>query len=116
MSSLLYAIILCLRIGKEYEMMKIFTQMNTITIMERIDKLKEKYYAVVTNRYPDSIHAFSQEFKDEVNTMSELELCMRIIANEEELLMQFAKLYGAYVLGDNPRDPIDLITERIDIL
>ena len=96
--------------------MKIFTQMNTITIMERIDKLREKYYNVVMKRYPDSIHAFSDDFKDEINAMSELELCMRIIADEEELLTQFAKLYGAYVLGDNPKDPIDLITERIDIL
>lgn len=90
--------------------------MNTINWripMERINRLRSKYFDVLKERYPDSIYANSGKFKKEVNRMSELELCFRIIADDEALTTYFAQLYRGWILGDNDHDPIDLIINRI---
>lgn len=70
-------------------------------------ELETKYAEVLNRRYEHSIFKETDEWKKMVSKMSDIELCFRIIADDQDLTRQFAELYRGYLLGDNPSNPME---------
>ena len=75
---------------------------NTTTpTFSRRDRLDNKH-SLVWGRYPDE-------------SLSDIEVCFKIIAKDQEMTQHFAELYRAFIVGDNSANPIDLISDRYTV-
>lgn len=48
-------------------------------------------------------------------SLSDVEVCMGILAYDKDTFLNWCELYRGFVLGDNPNNPIDTVSKRIDV-
>jgi hypothetical protein len=68
--------------------------------MDRRDILDKKYY-IARGKYPDE-------------SLSDIEVCMSILAADKEAYLDWCELYRGWVLGISSHNPIDLVAKRIN--
>ena len=71
------------------------------TTVNRRDRLDNKH-SLVWGTYPHE-------------SLSDIEVCFKIIAKDKEMTQHFAELYRAFLLKENLLDPIDLISDRYTV-
>ena len=69
--------------------------------MDRRDILDKKY-RIARGRYPDE-------------SLSDIEVCMGVLADDKETYLSWCELYRAWTLGISSSNPIDTVATKINV-
>ena len=69
--------------------------------MDRRDILDKKYH-IARGHYPDP-------------SLSDIEVCFSIVADDYETTRDFAELYRVWILGISSHNPIDTVATKINV-